>query len=147
MPFVYLLAGQGETLLQPIWVYDLATAIAWTLDDPATLGRIYEVGGPEFLTYRQIVKLVMSTIQVKRILVPFRPPYLRAGAWLLERVFPDPPLTSLWLDYLAINRTTDLGSLPHAFGLQPARMESNLGYLEQHGWVREFLSKQVKKLA
>jgi uncharacterized protein YbjT (DUF2867 family) len=145
MPFIYLLAGGGEALLQPIWVHDLATAIAWTLDEPATLGQIYEVGGPEFLTYRQVVELVMSKIRVKRILVPFRPPYLRVGAGLLERVFRDPPLTSLWLDYLAINRTTDLGSLPQAFGLQPVRMESNLGYLEKHGWVREFFSKQVKK--
>jgi uncharacterized protein YbjT (DUF2867 family) len=143
-PFFYLLPGDGETLLQPLWVHDLTTAITWTLDDPATLGQIYEVGGLEFLTFRQVLELVMATIKVRRILVPFRPPYLRAGAWLMERIFPDPPVTSFFLDYLAINRTTDLGSLPRAFGLQPARMETNLGYLQKRAWTREFLYKQFK---
>jgi len=147
MPLIYLIPGDGETLLQPIWVYDLATAITWTLDDPATLGQTYEVGGPEFLTYRQVVEMVMAEIKVRRILVSFRPPYLRAGAWLMERIFPTPPLTSLWLDYLAVNRSADLGSLPRAFGLQPARMESNLGYLENRAWVREFISRQFGKQA
>jgi uncharacterized protein YbjT (DUF2867 family) len=144
-PFIYLLPGDGASLLQPLWVYDLTTAIAWTLDDPATLGQIYEVGGPEYLSYRQILELVMASIKIKRIVVPFRPPYLRAGAWLAERIFPDPPMTSFWLDYLAIRRTTDLNSLPRAFNLQPARMEANLGYLEKHSWIREFISRQFKR--
>jgi uncharacterized protein YbjT (DUF2867 family) len=143
-PILYFLPGDGETLLQPLWVDDLTTAITWTLDDPATLGQIYDVGGPEFLTFRQVLELVMATIKVRRILVPFRPPYLRAGAWLMERIFPVPPVTSFFLDYLAINRTTDLASLPRAFGLQPARMETNLGYLQKRAWTREFLSRQFK---
>jgi uncharacterized protein YbjT (DUF2867 family) len=144
-PVFYFLPGDGDTLLQPLWVSDLTTAITWTLDDSATLGQIYEVGGPEFLTFRQILELVMANIKVKRVLIPFRPPYLRAGAWLMERIFPDPPVTSFFLDYLAINRMTDLGSLPRAFGLQPARMETNLGYLQKRAWTREFLSRQFKK--
>jgi uncharacterized protein YbjT (DUF2867 family) len=143
-PIFYLIPGDGETLLQPLWVGDLTTAITWTLDDPATLGQIYEVGGPEFLTFRQILELVMTTIRVRRVLVPFRPPYLRAGAWLMERIFPDPPVTSFFLDYLAVNRMTDLASLPRAFGVQPGRMENNLDYLEGRAWTREFLSRQFK---
>jgi uncharacterized protein YbjT (DUF2867 family) len=145
LPLIYLMPGDGETLLQPLWVRDLTTAITWTLDDPATLGQIYEVGGPEFLTYRQVLGLVMAILKVKRILVPVRPPYLRGTAWLMERILPDPPMTSSFVDYLAINRTTDLGSLPSAFGLQPTRMETNLGYLRNRPWVREFLLRQFKR--
>ncbi|OGO20002.1 MAG: hypothetical protein A2Z14_16560 [Chloroflexi bacterium RBG_16_48_8] len=144
-PLIYLLPGKGDTLLQPLWVHDLTTAITWTLDDPATLGQIYEVGGPEFLTYRQVLELVMAVLKTRRILVPFRPPYLRVGAWLMEHILRDPPISSFWLDYLAINRTADLNSLPRAFGLQPTRMESNLGYLQKRSWIRDFFSRQIKR--
>ena len=112
LPFIYLLPGSGDTLIQPLWVKDLTTAITWTLDDPATLGQTYEIGGPEFLTYRQVLDLVMRVLNLRRLLVPFRPPYLRIGSRIMERIFRDPPVTSFWLDYLAMNRTTDLSSLP-----------------------------------
>ena len=49
LPFIFPLPGEGETLLQPLWVEDLATALLWTIDDPATKGQIYEIGGPEYL--------------------------------------------------------------------------------------------------
>jgi uncharacterized protein YbjT (DUF2867 family) len=147
LPFIYLVPGDGETLLQPLWVKDLTTAITWTLDDPKTLGQTYEVGGPEFLTYRQVLEMVMATIKVRRILVSTRPAYLRVGTWLMEHIFPDPPMTTFWLDYVAIHRTTDLGSLARAFNLQPTRMESNLGYLKELALVRGFLSRQFKRRA
>lgn len=145
LPFIHLLPGNGDTLVQPLWVNDLTTAITWTLDDPATLGQTYEVGGPEFLTYRQVLELVMTTLSLRRILVPFRPPYLRISTRIMERIFRVPPITSFWLDYLAMNRTTDLSSLPRVFSLQPTRMESNLGYLKNRAWVREFFSRQFIK--
>jgi len=143
-PIIFPLPGSGDTLIQPLWVKDFVTAISWTIDDLGTLGQTYDVGGPEFLTYKQVVQMVMEVVKLHRILVDFRPPYLRAGVWLLERFFREPPMTTFWLDYMAVNRTTDLGSVPRAFGLQPARMESSLDYLKNHSWLREFFSGQVR---
>jgi uncharacterized protein YbjT (DUF2867 family) len=145
LPIIYLLPGNGDTLIQPLWVNDLTTALSWTLDDSATLGQTYEIGGPEFLTYKRVVELVMVAAKKHRSMIPFRPPYLRIGARLAERLFSNPPFTSFWLDYLAMNRTTDLASLPRVFGLQPKRMESNLGYLKSRSWLRELFSVVYKK--
>jgi NADH dehydrogenase len=142
-PLFFPLPGTGDTLIQPLWVKDLATAISWTIDDSGTLDQTYEVGGPEFLSYKQVVQMVMEVVKLRRVLVDFRPPYLRAGAWVLERIFKRPPMTTFWLDYLAVNRTTDLGSMPRAFGLQPARMEFNLDYLKNRFWLRELFSDRV----
>ena len=47
------LPGRGETLVQPLWVEDMATCLAWALDDPDTMNKTYEVGGSEALTLRQ----------------------------------------------------------------------------------------------
>jgi uncharacterized protein YbjT (DUF2867 family) len=142
IPFVFFLPGDGNTLLQPLWVNDLATTLVWTLDEPGTLGQTYEIGGPEFLTFRQVVDLVMEATNKKRYAVPFRQPYLRAGAWMMERLLRHPPLTTVWLDYLAINRSAELGTLPRVFGLQPTRMETSLEYLQNRSWIRAFVLQQ-----
>jgi len=144
-PLIYFLPGHGDTLLQPLWVNDLTTAMTWTLDDPATIGQTYEVGGPEYLSFRQILEMVMSSLKIKRFLIPIRPSYIRLGAWLLEHVFHDPPISSFWMDYLSINRIADLNSLLRVFSLQPTRMEGNLGYLEKHKWIGDLSSRKIEK--
>lgn len=141
-PLLFLMPGDGSTLLQPIWVEDLATVVSWALEDPATRFRTFELGGPEFLSFAQIVALIMPAAGVTRILVPTRQPFLRAGARLMARILPRPPLTAFWLDYLAANRTTELDSVPRTFGLQPARLEAHLDHLRGHNWDWELLGRQ-----
>ena len=141
-PILFLMPGDGSTLLQPIWVEDLATIITWALEDASTRFRTYELGGPEFISLAQVVQMIMPAAGVTRILVPTRQPYLRAGAWLMGRILPRPPLTPFWLDYLAANRTAGLDSVPRTFGLQPARLEAHLDHLRGHNWEWELLGRQ-----
>jgi uncharacterized protein YbjT (DUF2867 family) len=144
IPLIFPLPGSGDTLLQPLWVEDLVTAITWSLLDPATQNQIYEIGGPEFLTLRQVVEAVMQALGKQRLLVPLPPPYLRAGAWALEHIFRIPPFTTYWADYLAVHRTADLQTMPSSLGIQPARLEPHLGYLQQENWVRRFFTHQLR---
>jgi len=137
--------GNGETLLQPIWVEDLATALVWTLEDEATLDGTYEIGGPEFIPFREVVKMVMQRTRLRRVLIPFRQPYLRFGARLLGRFFHNPPITPVWLDYLAVDRTADLYTLPRVFQVRPARMEGKLDYLEGRHWLKDFRLQQRRR--
>ena len=54
---VYPLPGGGETRFQPVWVGDLVPMIADALEGGHE-GEVYEVGGPETLTLREVVELV-----------------------------------------------------------------------------------------
>jgi uncharacterized protein YbjT (DUF2867 family) len=63
------LIGGGLTRLQPVYVGDVATAIADAVDGKARAGATYELGGPEVLTMRQLMELILSTIERKRMLV------------------------------------------------------------------------------
>lgn len=56
-PFLPLVGG-GRTKFQPVYVGDVAIAIAHALADPATQGRVYELGGPDVLTFRQVLDRV-----------------------------------------------------------------------------------------
>ncbi len=134
LPAVFLVPGDGETLLQPLWVEDLATCMTWALDDEGTRNQMYELGGPEYFTLNQVLAMVMEKLGIQRRLVHVRPPYLRAITVLLENVLPSLPVSVYWLDYLATNRTCSLDTIPRFFQLMPARMPYRLDYLNDRDW-------------
>ena len=69
MPALPLIGG-GETKLQPVFAGDVATAIALAVEDKATPGTTYELGGPEVATLRRINEFVLKVTGRRRWLVP-----------------------------------------------------------------------------
>jgi len=134
LPSIFLVPGNGRQLLQPLWIEDLVTCLAWALEDPETRNRMVEIGGPEYLTLQQVMELVMQAVGVRRRLVHTRPPYLRALTVLGESIFPGLPVSVYWLDYLAANRTCALDTVPRVFNLMPSRMSQRLAYLTGQNW-------------
>jgi uncharacterized protein YbjT (DUF2867 family) len=63
------LIGGGLTKLQPVYVGDVATAVADAVDGKARPGAIYELGGPEVLTMREIMEIILSITERKRLLI------------------------------------------------------------------------------
>ena len=136
-PGLFLMPGDGRISLQPLWVEDLVTCLEWSLSDLTSLNQTIALGGPEFITFGQMVKTVMEVLGVRRLVIPVRPPFLRAGAWLMEQILPRSPLTTHWLDHLAVNRTCELTSVTQYFGLKPARFVNTVDYLRDKKWLME----------
>jgi NADH dehydrogenase len=63
------LIGGGTTRMQPVYVGDVATAIADAVDGKAKAGATYELGGPEVLTMREIMEIILATTDRQRTLV------------------------------------------------------------------------------
>lgn len=133
-PFFFAIPGDGQVLLQPLWVEDLVTCLVWAREDERTRNQVYEIGGPEALTFRQIAGEIMESSGVKRTFLPIRPPYLRGLTVVLEQLFPGLPVSVYWLDYLATNHTCALDSLPRNFNLMPSRFAQRLAYLSGQNW-------------
>lgn len=143
-PGILLLPGDGSTLLQPLWVEDLATCLVWALDDPDAIGQTYEIGGPEYLPFRQIASLVMEATRIRRKLVFLPPPFLRALTVTLDPLFPGLPVSVYWLDYLASHHTCNLDAAPRLFNLMPGRFSQHLGHLRGVRWrpsLRQLLTR------
>jgi len=138
LPFIFLVPGQGDSLLQPLWVEDLVTCLTWALDDDETRDQMYEVGGPEFLSFNEILQMVMDQLGLQRKPVYLHPAYLRGLTVFLENLLPSIPVSVYWLDYLAANRTCSLDTIPRFFNLMPTRMAQRLAYLEGRNWRRAF---------
>ena len=64
------LIGGGETKMQPVFVGDVASAIADAVDGKTKAGATYELGGPEVLSLREIMAWILSTTDRERMLVP-----------------------------------------------------------------------------
>lgn len=86
------LFGNGETLLQPVFVEDVAKAVVTAMSEPSAPGKIYELGGPKVYSYKTLVKLLLDHLDRKRFLIPVPLMIWECEAALLN-VLPEPPLT------------------------------------------------------
>ena len=64
------LIGGGATRMQPVYVGDVANAVAMAADGQAKSGATYELGGPEVLTLREIMQIILTITERNRMLVP-----------------------------------------------------------------------------
>ena len=63
------LIGGGTMKFQPVYVGDVAEAFARAVDGEIEGGKIYELGGPEVLTFRECLEEILEITERKRILL------------------------------------------------------------------------------
>jgi uncharacterized protein YbjT (DUF2867 family) len=139
------LPARGETLLQPLWVEDLVTCLIWSLDILETRNQTYDLGGSEYINLRQLAGTIMEVTGRQRRLVNWPTQSIRALTIIMESIFPRFPASIFWLDYLAVNRTCPVDTIPRIFGLMPARFSSRLDYLRNVPWTRQFLRRLLTR--
>jgi uncharacterized protein YbjT (DUF2867 family) len=86
------LPGGGHTKFQPVFVGDVADAIAKAVDGEVKPGATYELGGPDVRSFKELMDFVLATIQRRRLLVPAPFALMKLQAMVLQ-FLPKPPLT------------------------------------------------------
>jgi NADH dehydrogenase len=86
------LPGGGHTRFQPVFAGDVGEAIARAIDGDTKPGSVYELGGPDVRTFREIMEFILATIRRRRLLVPVPFGFLKAQA-LFAQFLPKPPIT------------------------------------------------------
>lgn len=130
-PGILLMPGDGNSLLQPLWVEDLITSLIWSMDLHQTCNQVIEIGGQEYLSFKEILKTIMEMMGKKKALQEFNPVYLRWLTELFEIFSKRFSTTVFWIDYLAENRICSLDSLPNIFNIAPARFSQKIIYLQK----------------
>jgi len=145
-PLAFPIPGDGQARFQPVWVGDVVEAIARCLDDETTVGRSYDLGGPEVLTYDEIVWRVLRALGTRRVLLHMPLPVLALAVRAMG-VLPDPPVTSSLLDLLKVDNTVQDNALPTVFQIVPRPFTpENLGYMRAftaRGSLRRFLGDKT----
>ncbi|MBN8993686.1 MAG: complex I NDUFA9 subunit family protein [Rhizobiales bacterium] len=117
------LIGGGRTRFQPVFVGDVAHAIADSVEGKAKAGTTFELGGQEVKTFRECMELILDVTERKRLLVPMPFPVAALAAAVLQYL-PKPLLTSdqvrqLRTDNVVSEAAEKEGRTLAAFGIQP----------------------------
>jgi len=122
-PGVIAIPGDGLARFQPLSVDDLAIAIESCLTDPGRVHNVYELGGPEQITYREIVERVMRASGKRRLELNVPIPLISALTAVTDRVLPIFPVSHDQVASMSRPNVTDLDAFERAFGIRPRPMD------------------------
>ncbi len=119
----------ADTKLQPVYVGDVATAIADAVDGLAKSGATYELGGPEQLTMREIMRIILQTTDRNPLLVPLPFGLASLQAMLLQfapgafKLTPD-QVRMLEVDNVVSEAAKSAGLTLQSLGIQPDSLQA-----------------------
>jgi len=123
------LIGGGSTKMQPVYVGDVATAIADAVDGKTRAGAVYELGGAEVLSMREIMELILAITDRSRMLVSLPFGLARLQAFFLQlapgpfKLTPD-QVELLKSDNVVSDAATAAGLTLQGLGITPDSMEA-----------------------
>lgn len=129
-PFVPV-PGSGKTRFQPIAVEDLVKCIKILLKNENFTGISCELGGPEQLTYEQMLDILMNTLGVRRVKLHIPILLMRIVVPLMGALLKDPPVTSVELKQMDYNNVAEKDAVEKLFGFKPRRLSEGLGYITE----------------
>lgn len=127
--FKGLSPANGPVLMSPAWIGDITAAVSAAFDQDATIGKTYALGGPEVLSWTEMIRRIAAATGKKKIILPMPIGIMKLAATLLDWL-PFFPVTRDQLTMLAEDNTADPSELTQLAGRPPAAFdESRLAYL------------------
>jgi uncharacterized protein YbjT (DUF2867 family) len=130
-PGIVPLTGRGDSRYQPLAVDDLARVTVLVFGDPGTIGHEYDLGGPRYWTYREIMAEVLRGMGRRRLLVPVPVALIRLVAGAAEAIRLPFPVATDQLRQLRFDNVATIDCVHQAFGFDPLSMEGALTYLRR----------------
>jgi uncharacterized protein YbjT (DUF2867 family) len=123
-PFLPLIGG-GKTRFQPVFVGDVAAAIAKLVDAPELGGRTYELGGPTIYSFKELMEIVLRETGRKRMLVPVPFPLATLQAMFLQ-FLPGTLLTPDQVTLLKSDNVVTGNDTLQTLGIAPTSVEAEV---------------------
>lgn len=111
--------GSGRSKVQPIFIDDVATCIVTAVTSDCCLNEIYEIGGPDQLTYEEVTVAIADAMGVKRPTLHLPLFFMKSMATVLKAVLPKPPVTTDQLIMLQEDTVCTMRDIRDAFGIEP----------------------------
>lgn len=123
-------AGDGRALFQPIHAGDVSAAFAAAVRDGSTSGQTFELGGPDVLTYREMLDEVARALGISKPAVNVPISLVRLGVSIMTPLpFIEPPVTHGQLDMLQLDNTTDDNAAPRFLDRPMKQFRGGLDFL------------------
>ena len=128
-PGIVPITGRGDARFQPLAIEDLARATVLTLADDATIGHEYELGGPRYWTYRELMAEVLRGMGKRRLMLPMPVVAIRLVAASAEAIRLPFPVATDQLRQLRYDNVGALEGVRTAFGFDPRPLDGGLTHL------------------
>jgi uncharacterized protein YbjT (DUF2867 family) len=125
---VFAVPGTGAQRVQPVWIEDLAAAVALALTNPAARNRCFEIGGPQVMSFDDFMRLLMDVTGRHRPLVHVPEGLLRVVGRMAEKL-PRPVLSADAVTFLTADHLCDTQPLIAALGVRLTPLRQALSYL------------------
>jgi len=109
-----------EARFQPVYVGDVAAAFVAALEDRASHGKRYDLGGPKQTTLRELVQAVCAITRRRRMIIGLGPRLSMLQARLLELL----PVKLMTRDNIRSMQVPSVCAGPFPFGIEPAALEA-----------------------
>ena len=129
------IVGDGKALFQPMAVEEIAECFVRAYEDENTVGKVIEIGGPEHLTYEEIIDLIKETLQMNIVKVHVPLSVMRPLVRAMDALLPKPPVTSEQLKMLKLDNVTDLQAVEKNFGFVPKPIRGNIDYVTRLSYM------------
>ncbi len=126
--------GNGKNEFQPVSVEDVARCVVNAIDNPRLRNQRVEIGGPQRLTYNQIVDEVAFTMGAKRLKLHIPVALMRFPVWLTEKLFSKPPVTQDQLAMLQVPNYPESDTIQSVFRFSPKTVRGNITYVRRVTW-------------
>jgi uncharacterized protein YbjT (DUF2867 family) len=118
--------GSGASKIQPLHIDDLISCIVKAVSSDAFVNEMYELGGPEQLTYKEVTTFIAEAMGVRRPVLHLPLIVMKAAARAFEIALPTPPVTTDQLIMLQEDTVCPLRDMRDAFGVEPVRFREGL---------------------
>jgi uncharacterized protein YbjT (DUF2867 family) len=118
--------GEGRSKFQPLYIGDWIRCLEMVLDKPEKFRSSYDIGGPEQLTYLEIVEALAAAMGRSKPVFRIPMGLLKISASLLATVLSSPPVTGDQLRLLEMDNICDPDAVEKGFGFRPMRYEDAL---------------------
>lgn len=125
LPFVPQIGNIGKQRMQPVFIDDVARAVAESIEKPAAANQIFELGGPEVLSMRDVVKAALDAAGRKRLILPAPKFVMKLAASILQFA-PGKPLTPNAVDFITADAVADPSATESALGFRTTPLREGL---------------------
>ena len=122
--------GSGNNRLQPIHVEDVARCVTLSLSGNIRGNRIVEIGGPEQLSYNEIIRAVARVMGRRRLLVNVPLWKMRLPIALMEMLTPRAPINRAMLQLITLRNVAEPDSVERVFGFRPRTFAGNIDHVK-----------------
>ena len=122
--------GSGRNRFQPIAVDDVARCIVSSVDREDLKGKTIEIGGPQQLSYNEIMAIVARTMGKRRLRIHLPVWLVHLATATLGRLQRRPLATADQLRMLATRNVAEPGTVEETFGFTPRTLEGNIEYVK-----------------